>query len=105
MVLFAQPCLAEGVRITQARGQKGEDTDAHLDFMCLEGACLACRLGLCRAAGHEAIVMVLLTPPQLQHQMGMYCHRMIWVGKNLKNHPVPMFLLWVQGHLPLDHIS
>lgn len=63
MVLFAQPCLGKGVRLIQAgrrlhgrrkhseledkvqAEQKGEDKDAYLDFMCLQGACLACRLG------------------------------------------------------------
>lgn len=61
--------------------------------------------GCAGAAGHEAIIMVLLTPPQLQHHMGMYCHRIIWVGNILKNPPVPILLLWVQGYLPVDHIS
>lgn len=63
------------------------------------------------AAGHKAISAataewsLLLTPLQLQNQMELYYYRMIWVGRNLKNHPVPTSLLWVQGHLPLDHIS
>jgi len=29
---------------------------------------------------------------------------MVWVGKDLKDHPVPTPLPW-QGHLPLDQVA